>query len=210
DQKSAPMGRTRKEDGATHATVPLLLRGCGDSLRQRWSSRRSRPQYGKSRSYDAEHFTNGCAKTVGPSPCAFASAAGEDTRGREVARHRSQLRTQGSQRRCKLRAFGRRKGSERVEIASPAAAADLSNAAAQALYLHQIQAAGADRESDDAQDRRHVSGVLAPAAPTSSAFFLPPVSASREAPRRLERRRRSLRALAQRRGCNDVHAIGCH
>src|SRR5262249_43004291 len=58
---------------------------------------------------------------------------------------------------------------------------------------------GADRESDDAQDRRHVSGVLAPAAPTSSACF-----ASREAPRRREPRRRSLRALAQRLGCNDV------
>src|SRR5215510_2665887 len=73
--------------GATHATVPLLLRRCGHSLPQRQSSRGRRPQYRKSWGNDAEHFTNGCAKIAGPSPCAFASTAGKDTTGREFGGH---------------------------------------------------------------------------------------------------------------------------
>src|SRR5262249_38246661 len=36
------------------------------------------------------------------------------------------------------------------------------DAAAEALHLRQVQAPSASRQSDDAQDRRHVSGVLAP------------------------------------------------
>src|SRR5262249_51626133 len=73
--------------GATHATVPLLLCRCGHSLPQRQSSRGRRPQYRKSWGNDAEHFTNGCAKIAGPSPCAFASTAGKDTTGREFGGH---------------------------------------------------------------------------------------------------------------------------
>jgi len=38
--------------------------------------------------------------------------------------------------------------------------ADLSNATLEALCIHQIQAPGADCDTDDAQDRRHVSGIL--------------------------------------------------
>jgi len=37
----------------------------------------------KSWGNDAD-FTNGCAKTAGPSPCAFASTTGKDTTGREL------------------------------------------------------------------------------------------------------------------------------
>jgi hypothetical protein len=56
-----------------------------------------------------------------------------------------------------------------------------------------------------ARPTSHRRARSSPIRPTSSAC-----SASREARRGHEPRRQPLRAFAQRRGCNDVHAIGCH
>src|SRR5262249_7170710 len=76
---------------------------------------------------------------------------------RALARYRSELRAQAGQSCAEFRAFGRRESSGRGEVASAAATAHERDAAAETLWLYQVQEPGAHRQSDDSHDRRYVS-----------------------------------------------------
>src|SRR5262249_39587973 len=146
----------------TRAMVPLLFHLCGHShsLRQHQSSPRRRPQYGKSRANDPSHVSNSCAKAVHPSLALWQA---------QRARIRQAVRSDDTEVSFVLKPA---KGAESFE---PSVGAKVPNAlklhplpppliyqmtTLEALCIHQIQAPGADCESDDAQDRRHVSGIL--------------------------------------------------
>src|SRR5262249_39440858 len=110
-----------------------------------------------SRSDPAVRPPSNFAKAFDPAAQTVAGATRKDCARRALARYRSELRAQAGQSCAEFRAFGRRESSGRVEVASAAATAHERDAAAETLWLYQVQEPGAHRQSDDSHDRRYVS-----------------------------------------------------
>src|SRR5262249_49804292 len=141
------VGRTRKEPNHATLHTPCGSLGGGDVGRcgSDW-----RPC--AERSCQADRSPADLPESGRPAAPTLKHRPRQSSASTELERHRSGLEGQGDTIRTELRTEGWSRYPHEPEAASAAAAADLRNPAAQALYVPEVQAPGPDCESNESQD----------------------------------------------------------